>query len=198
MDSYIRNLFSTSVSEEYLLNFRKLISFLVRVNSEDITLDHDGMVPLAKNLVICIYGEVSSGKSSFLDFIIKHFPNRIEYNLFKMSTKPYINNILPLEDKYMTDSLGILFNDNLFHFLMYNPEELPLKKVIYVINENSLDKIKNFKGDVIPIYFPNTFEYDENFHEKTDKIDPNEVQNYFDVPVKIEELKELQNFFLSQ
>lgn len=194
MDSYIRRLFKSDISEEYLLNFRKLISFLLRANSKNITL-RDGTVPLNKNLLICIYGKGSSGKSFFLNFIMKHFPNHIQCGLIKMIMDQPVKNNLSFEDKYIVDRSGSIFEGNLPGFLVYNPDKLPLKKILCVIDGDELNKFKKY---ITPIYFPNTFEYDENFHEETDRIDPNEVQNYFDVPVEIEELEELQNFFTSQ
>lgn len=202
MDAYIRSLFDASVSEEYILNFRKIITYLVRANSKNITLNEKGEVPLFSYLSIVIYGGLDSGKHFFVYLLQKYFKNYYLLDEIIDRLEDMLDKKEKFDGTYIVDTGGKIFktinNTSIdLKIEVYDPKVLSLKKMITVINEEDFSTIKEeHKRRIVPIHFPNTFKYlPIEDVSKSFKFTPKEFRDYFNVPVDIDELQELRRYF---
>ena len=198
METYIKSLLGEDVTEEHLMNFRKIITYLVRTKSDEVKLV-DGKVPLKSNLFLMLVGKASTGKSAFVE-ILKHYFSHC-YNA--LPTVFDLKNISCLDTKshiYLRLVEGTDISLHAFDYVenkqRYDPTKLPLKRFITTIDELPWTESAKEWQFTTPVKFVQNFKPDDKFVENFIKANTREsFREYFNVPVSVEEIDGLSEYF---
>jgi len=179
MHTYIRDLLGRDKSDEYIMNFRKIITVLTRYNDDE----------LLKKVVVGMYGCTSSGKSVFVSRLLSCFKNfqRIYANSNEWYCRDYVNNYTVI---YERDHWYV----NLAILALRMLGKIQSKRILMVLDYD-LSKEES-KCIPIPIRFENRFEYDSFFYKDFEnQISDDTFRRYFNVQVSPEEIPSLVKYF---